>query len=133
LIAPNVRKDLNFSEEFLSNAKAGIDRTFRAIEGGWLAQSRYFTGDELTIADMSAYVEIGQLQPRFTNVYDFSAFPNVQRWLSDMTQIEHHDDVHTALYELGDISEEAPSMETIVNANKQAFKVLKERLAEISS
>ena len=81
---------------------------------------------------MAAYVEIGQLQARFTNVYDFSPFPNVQRWLSDMTEVEHHDDVDTALYELGDISEEAPSMEPIFNANKQAFKVLKARLAEIS-
>ena len=129
LIAPNVRKDLNFSEEFLSNAKAGIDRTFRAIEGGWLAQSRYFTGDELTIADMSAYVEIGQLRSEFTNVYDFEPLPNIRRWLDDMRQVAYHDEVLASLYELGDISAEAPSMEGIINANKQGFRVLREQLA----
>ena len=65
-------------------------------------------------------------------MYDFSPFPNVSRWLEAMTKIEFHDDVHTALIELGDISVEAPSMETIVNANKKAFGVLKERLAEMT-
>ena len=49
-----------------------------------------------------------------------------------MTEIAHHDVVHTALYELGDISQDTPSMETIINANKRAFKVLKECLAEMS-
>ena len=132
LVAPKIRKDLNISEDFQKSAQASLKRALEALEEGWLHDSKYLTGDELTIADMAAYVEIGQLQARFTNVYDFSPFPNVQRWLSDMTEVEHHDDVHTALYELGDISEEAPSMETIVNANKEAFKVLKTRLAEIS-
>ena len=73
-----------------------------------------------------------QLQSRFTNVYDFAPFPNVGRWLESMTKIQYHDDVHTALIELGDISVEAPAMETIVNANKRAFGVLKERRAEMT-
>ena len=129
LIAPNVRKDLNFSEDFLKNSKATIDKTFRAIEGGWLAQSRYLTGDQLTIADMSAYVEIGQLRSTFTNVYDFAFFPNIRRWLEDMGQVTYHDEVHASLYELGDISTEAPSIEAIINANKKGFRVLREQLA----
>ena len=32
----------------------------------------------------AAYVELGQLQPHFTNTWDFSAVPNVSRWLADM-------------------------------------------------
>ncbi|MEE4283315.1 MAG: hypothetical protein V2I41_15340, partial [Pseudomonadales bacterium] len=81
-----------------------------------------------TLADIAAYVEIGQLQPEFTNVFDFSPYPNVQRWLRQMKQVDGHDDVHVVLAELGDISVEPPSMETIKNANKNALKALKARL-----
>ncbi len=119
LVAPKVRKDLNFPEDFLKMSKANIERAFNAIENGWLSKSRYLIGDGLTIADMAAYVEIGQLQSMFTNVYDFEPFPNIRRWLKDMQQVDYHDDIHVALYELGDISKEAPAMETIINANKK--------------
>ena len=78
---------------------------------------------------MSAYVEIGQLRSEFTNVYDFEPLPNIRRWLDDMRQVAYHDEVHASLYELGDISAEAPSMEGIINANKQGFRVLREQLA----
>ena len=131
LVAPKVRKDLNFSEDFLKISQANIDRAFKALENGWLAQTRYLTGDQLTIADMSAYVEIGQLQSKFTNVYDFAPFPNIARWLEDMNQVAYHDEVHASLYELGDISRKAPSMETIISANKKGFIVLQEQLADM--
>jgi len=131
LVAPKVRKDLNFSEDFLKISQANINKAFKALEDGWLAQSRYLVGDQLTIADMSAYVEIGQLQSKFTNVYDFSPFHNIRRWLEDMNQVAYHDEVHASLYELGDISSEAPSMETIISANKKGFVVLQEQLADM--
>ena len=133
LVAPKIRKDLNISEDFQQTAQGNLKRALEALDEGWLNNSAYLAGDQLTIADMAAYVEIGQLQNRFTNVYDFSPYTNVERWLEDMTKIKYHDDVHTALIELGDISVEAPAMETIVNANKRAFSVLKERLAEMNS
>ena len=94
-------------------------------------KSRFLVGDQLTIADMSAYVEIGQLQSKFTNVYDFEPFPNITRWLEEMNQVAYHDEVHTSLYELGDISTEAPSMETIINANKKAYVTLQEQISEM--
>ena len=131
LVAPKVRKDLNFPEDFLKISQANVDKAFKALEDGWLAQSRYLIGDQLTIADMSAYVEIGQLQSKFTNLYDFAPFPNIRRWLEDMSQVAYHDDIHAALYELGDISGEAPSMETIISANKKGFIVLQEQLADM--
>ena len=131
LVAPKVRKDLNFSEDFLKISQANIDKAFKALEDGWLANSRYLTGDQLTIADMSAYVEIGQLQSKFTNVYDFTLFPNIRRWIEEMNQVNYHDEVHASLYELGDISSEAPSMETIINANKKGFIDLQEQLVKM--
>ena len=77
-------------------------------------------------------MEIGQLQPGFTNVFDFEAFPNVRRWLDGMKRVDGHDDVHVVLAELGDISVEPPAMETIRNANKSALRALKEKLETLA-
>ncbi len=131
LVAPKVRKDLNFSEDFLQASKATIEKSFQAIDTGWLNNSRYLAGDNLTIADISAYVEMGQLQSMFTNVYDFESYPNIKRWLIEMRKVDFHDDIHVALYELGDISKEAPPMETIKNANKKAYIAIQEKLANM--
>ena len=49
-----------------------------------------------------------------------------------MKQVEGHDAVHVVLAELGDISVEPPTMETIKNANKNALRVLKEKLGELT-
>ena len=131
LVAPKVRKDLNFSEDFLITSKSNIEKAFEAIESGWLRDSRFLIGDTMTIADISAYVEIGQLQSMFTNVYNFEPYPNIRKWLKEMQNVDYHDDIHVALYELGDISKEAPPMEIIINANKKAFKVIQEKLINI--
>tara|TARA_B100000214_G_scaffold63798_2_gene42017 strand:- start:3040 stop:3789 length:750 start_codon:yes stop_codon:yes gene_type:complete len=131
LVAPKVRKDLNFSEDFLATSRINIEKAFKAIESGWLNDSRFLAGDSITIADISAYVEIGQLQEIFTNVYNFDPFPNIRRWLNEMKNVDCHDDIHVALYELGDISTEAPTMETIIGANKKAFEVIQEKLNKI--
>ena len=132
LVAPKVRKDLNFSEDFLASSNAIIKKAFQAIEDGWLSNSLFLAGDDYTIADISAYVEIGQLQSMFTNVFNFDDYPNIRRWLGDMKKIDCHDDIHAALYELGDISEEAPPMETIISANKKALIVIQKKLANIN-
>jgi hypothetical protein len=63
-------------------------------------------------------------------VFDFSTYPNVTRWLNDMKAVDEHDTVHVVLAELGDISIEAPSMESIKNANKAALKAIKQKLNE---
>jgi len=133
LIAPKIRKDLNIPDVIVQGAQATFTRSLRALETGWLAQSRYLAGDRATLADLAAYCEIGQLQPRFTNVYDFEPFPNVRRWLDDMTRVDGHDDAHVVLKELGDISAEAPSMDAIRNANLRAMAVVKERVAAMGS
>lgn len=131
LVAPRIRKDLNIPEATQQAALATLSNALRVLDSGWLAQSRFLTGDVVTLADFAAYVEIGQLQPCFTNVYDFAAFPNVQRWLDEMKHVDSHDDVHTVLRELGDIRDEAPSIDRIRNANKAALTVLQQRRAAL--
>ena len=115
----------------INTSRGNLEKAFKAIEEGWLSESRFLVGDNLTIADISAYVEIGQLQKSFTNVYDFGSLPNIQRWLGEMSNIDSHDDIHIALSELGDISKEAPSMETIKNANKKAFAAIQDKLSNM--
>ena len=74
----------NFSEDFLETSKSNIEKAFEAIETGWLRESQGFDRDTMTIADISAYVEIGQLQSIFTNVYNFEPYPNIRKWLKEM-------------------------------------------------
>ncbi len=133
LVAPKIRKDLDIPEMVQDSARRNLTGALTTMENWWLRDSKYLVGDEVTIADFAAYVEIGQLQPQFTNVYDFSPFPTVQRWLKDMTEVEGHDDVHVVLAELGDISVEAPDMDRIKNANKRALQVLNQKLEELKS
>jgi glutathione S-transferase len=133
LVAPKIRKDLNIPQATQDAARKTLTAALRTLETGWLANSTFLTGEHPSIADMAAYVEVGQLQPQFTNVYNFDAFPKVQQWLSHMQQVSGHDDVHVVLTELGDISVNAPSMDTIKNANKKALQTLKQRLAEFSA
>jgi glutathione S-transferase len=130
LVAPKIRKDLDISEATQQAAQATLARALTAIDTGWLANSRFLAGDALSLADFAAYVEIGQLQPGFTNVYDFAPYPNVQRWLETMKGVDGHDTVHEVLAKLGDISHEAPTMDTIRDANKSALRALKAKLAE---
>lgn len=133
LVAPKIRKDLNIPEAMQQAARATLTNALRAMEEGWLKYSTYITGDAVTLADIAAYVEIGQLQPGFTGVYDFEPFPRVQAWMQTMKQVDGHDDVHVVLAELGDISQQAPEMETIKNANKNALRALKAKLEEIAA
>ena len=90
-----------------------------------LSKNEFLCGDHLTLADIAAYAEIGQVKPAFTNVFDLTPFPRVCSWLKRMEAVDGHDVVHTPLSELGDISKEAPTMEAIKNANVMALKAIK--------
>jgi len=131
LVAPKIRKDLNIPEATQLAARATLTNALAALEQGWLADTPYLTGSTPSLADFAAYVEIGQLQPCFTNVYDFAKYPNVRAWLERMQTLEGHDTVHVVLAQLGDISEMPPEMETIKNANKQALRSLNQALAAL--
>ncbi len=132
LVAPKIRKDLNIPEAMQQSAKNTLTKALKALDQHWLAGNPYLTGEQLSLADFAAYVEIGQLRPEFTNVYDFSPFPRVQEWLNTMSTVQGHDDIHVVLAELGDISIEPPSMEAIKNANKKALQTLGGKLANMT-
>ena len=126
LVAPKIRKDLDIPVIMQSNAQRTLNAALNVLESYYLDGNTYLMGDEVSLADLAAYVEIGQLRPEFTNVLDMSGFPNVCRWLDDMAKVPGHDEVHVALSEMGDISQEAPDMETIKNANIKAMQTIKQ-------
>ncbi len=129
MVAPKIRKDLNIPELVQEIAKRTFSNAMTTLNDRCLENAAFIAGDTLTIADLSAYGEIGQLQPDFTNIFDFSPYPNVQRWLDAMHQVPFHDEAHLVLKELGDISQEAPSMDLIRSANINGFGVIAQTVA----
>ena len=126
MVAPKIRKDLDIPQHDQDRAVRIFTAGLKTLEDRPLANTRYIAGDSLTIADLSAYAEIGQLQPQFTNLFDYGPYPNVQRWLADMQQVPCHDAAHIVLAEIGDISKEVPSMDTIRSANINAIGTIKD-------
>ena len=129
--APMARPDLGLTEGAINMSKRLFSNGLNALETQWLEKNSFITGDEATIADIAAYVEVGQLQSQFTNLFDFEPFPNVTRWLNAMTQLKGHDDSHLVLSELGDISKTPPQMEDLMGANIKGFKHIAQKLTEI--
>ena len=129
LVAPNVRKDLDIPEAIRESAKRNLTAALDTLENSYLPDSQFLMGDQVSLADLAAYVEIGQLRPEFTNVFDLSGFVNITRWLDTMAGVPGHDEVHVVLAEMGDISRQAPEMDTIRQANITALKTLKATLA----
>ena len=62
-----------------------------------LANGPYICGDSLTLADLLAYGDIGQLQPKFFDLLNFDPYPNVSRWLQTMRALPYHDMAHEGL------------------------------------
>ncbi len=130
LVAPKIRKDLDIPEVLQASARQNLTAALKTLERSYLGEHKFLMGDTVTLADLAAYVEIGQLRPEFTNVFDMSEFSHVTRWLDDMKSVPGHDVVHTVLAEMGDISQESPTMDAIKAANIAALRSLKSALAE---
>ena len=124
--APILRPDLGLSEDLINMSQRMFNNALKALETQWLKNSKFIAGENVTIADFSAYVEIAQLNTQFTNLFDYSSFENLSRWLDEMSKLPYHDDVHMVLTKMGDISKEVPEMEIIMKANLETFSHLNE-------
>ena len=127
LVAAKVRKDLNFSAAMQDQSRHAIAGAMKVLDQDYLASSDYLFGDRATLADLAACAEIAQLSAQYTNLYDFSPYANLSAWLKKMSQVPGYDTVHIPLATLGDISEEAPSIEVLKAANMLGFKALQGR------
>ena len=119
--APILRPDLGLSDDLINMSKRMFSNALKALETQWLKRNKFIAGDNVTIADFSAYVEIAQLNKQFTNLFDYSSFENLTRWLEEMSKLPYHDDVHMVLTKMGDISQKVPAMEVIMKANLETF------------
>ena len=121
--APMARPDLGLTDDVINMAKRLFKNGLNALETQWLKKNNYICGDKATIADIAAYVEVGQLQSQFTNLFNFEPFPNINRWLERMTQMKGHDDVHLVLSELGNINITPPVMEDLMEQTSKASNI----------
>tara|TARA_B110000483_G_scaffold186898_1_gene221317 strand:+ start:2601 stop:3347 length:747 start_codon:yes stop_codon:yes gene_type:complete len=126
--APMARPDLGLTDDVINMAKRLFKNGLNALETQWLKKNNYICGNKATIADIAAYVEVGQLQSQFTNLFNFEPFPNINRWLERMTQMKGHDDVHLVLSELGNINITPPVMEDLMGANIKGFKHISNKI-----
>ena len=70
----------------------GAKNWLQILNDYWIgSKNQYLCGNELTIADYfgAAVVSIGELVG-----YDFSAYPNIQRWLDNMNSLKSWDTVN---------------------------------------
>eukprot|EP00667_Euglena_gracilis_P014972 EG_transcript_15546 len=62
-----------------------------------LSGSAFLCGPHVTLADLLAYGDVGQLQPRLTGLLDFGPYPNVARWVEAMAALPRHEEAHQKL------------------------------------
>jgi len=93
LFAPKARPDIKFSEAELKQFNVVITKSVAMVEAQ-LGKTKFLTGETPTLADISAYEEIGQCQEKFANLFDFSPYPNVQRWINDMEALPAWEKAH---------------------------------------
>jgi len=82
----------------LETGKEQSQRWLRILNDHWLGTgSKYLCGDQLTIADYfgSCLVSLGE-----TIKIDFSAYPNVKRWLQNVAQLPNWNRVNEVFYGL---------------------------------
>eukprot|EP00942_MAST-04A_sp_MAST-4A-sp1_P008024 g8024.t1 len=135
MVAPRIRKDIVMPEQILKMNTYNAHRSIQYLNDLFLGVNdgnKFIIGNNLTLADFCCYVEVGQLQAQFTNTYKgWDKVPRVQNWLELMGKVAYHDEVHSVLTVLGDISEEPPTKDTIRNANKTALKQVSGSIASL--
>ena len=95
-----------------------------------LSDSIFIAGPTVTLADISAYEELGQNQEKYANCTDYKKYPNITRWFIEMEKLPFHSEVHAVWRLIGDINQLRGGMSTISSANKQAATVLRESIKQ---
>ena len=123
---------------FRRNTFSGLQNNSRVVNDaleiidGMLATSTFIAGTAVTLADISAYEELGQNQEKYANCTDYKKYSNITRWFIDMEKLLFHEEAHAIWPLIGDINRLGGGMSTIASANKQAATVLRETVAQFS-
>lgn len=113
-----------------NNAKIVADML--TIIDGMLKRCRFIAGPTATLADISAYEELGQNQAKYANCTDYISYPHIQRWLAEMENLPYHKQAHSIWVQIGDLKQLRGGMSTIANANKQAAQLFRTTVAEFA-
>merc|ERR1712176_1159144 len=81
-------------ESRLKEARKVVTNVLKHFEFIFLANSAFIFSDTPTIADISAYQELGQCQEKYCNLIDFSPYPKLQKWLIAVEQLKGHKESH---------------------------------------
>jgi len=88
-----------------AESAGGLSHVLTSLEAV-LEHRPFLASAGATIADLSAYCELGQLQPALFSdpatglpLFDFSPFARTTAWLDRMRAQPHHDEVHAPLRE----------------------------------
>ena len=96
-----------------------------------LAKSSFICGDQLTIADIVAYEELGQNQSKFANCTDYTGYPHITRWFTAMEHLPAFEPAHAIWTLLGDVNQIKGGMHSVAAANKQAARIIAQAVAQI--
>ena len=107
----------------LRNNAEVVENTLQIIDG-MLGNTAFIAGPTVTLADISAYEELGQNQARYANCTDYGSSPNIRRWLLDMARLPFHDQAHAIWSLIGDLAQLSGGMRRIAQVNKEAAEVL---------
>ena len=107
----------------LRNNAETVQNTLRIIDG-MLGSTAFIAGPDATLADISAYEELGQNQARYANCTDFGPYPSIRRWFLDMARQPYHEEAHAIWTLVGDLAQLSGGMRRIAQANKEAARIL---------
>lgn len=123
---------------FRRNTFPGIGNNAQVVENalqiidGMLAESAFIAGPAVTLADISAYEELGQNQAKYANCTDYDPYPHIRRWLLDMERLPYHEEAHAVWSLIGDLARLQGGMRTIARANKEAARILEAAVANFA-
>ena len=132
LVAKRVRPDLKFSDSALKVAEKNFRAALTVLDSFFLKTNDFLIFQHPTIADISAYAEIGQMQSHYTDVFDLSEFPHICSWLQRMSKLDGYEAAHCALRELGSIKDKAPEIESMKKSTIAGAKAISEAVKSFS-
>lgn len=94
LFAPIARPDLKITEAQQATSKKVVTNVLNQFEKMFLASTPFILSNSPTIADISAYQEIGQCQEKYCDLIDFLPYTKVRAWMAAVEQLKGHQSSH---------------------------------------
>ncbi|NOX52031.1 MAG: hypothetical protein GXP16_16070 [Gammaproteobacteria bacterium] len=104
----------------LSDGQTLVEEVINFVAKHYLGSSDFVAQTaQASIADIACYEEISQL--KWANLLDLSNWPSIAAWMARMTDLPHHDAIHSFNTTLGDIKTQPITMERFMGAIEVAM------------